>query len=342
MPEQKHKPLLSFILLLFVSIFVAGYVIYKNMPGSFRDFEYNNFFESEYSGPKGAVVASRLSFDGLQPTAISTVIWNNQEILAVACGQNIIICDLSGKYLENIALSSEIVALDLFSYSGQMLIGYSNGNTINIYSLENKEVIESYPSPASDCALTDLAITEEYVYVADGKNKCLWQYVRFNPVDGEILTEACPFGNKQFVIPGAYFELVYIPGESGLWAANTGKHQIQKYPFNGDEPEISWGVASFEINGFSGCCNPASFDIFPDGSFITSEKGVLYVKMFSKEGKFLTLLADKTDLTRPAAFKELSFPKVVAGRSGDKFFLLDPIEEEVVIFDLVQVQKNNN
>ncbi len=335
MPEQKRKPLLTFILLLSISGFAIALVVYRHLPGSYQIFDYQKLTtQLDTSADKSARVANRISFKNLSPTAFAATSWQDQPILAVACGQNIMICDLTGKYLKNIALSSTIYALNAIRINNQSLIAYSNGSSANIYDLDSGETIESYLPAEPDSMITDLAITEDFLIAADGKNKTLWQYNRYDKSKGETALEPCPVGNRQFVLPGSYMELAYYPNTKAIWAANTGKHLIQRYPFNADEPDKSWGIASFELEGFSGCCNPASFDILPDGQFITSEKGALLVKLFSAQGDFIALLADRHDLTRPSAFKELTFPKIAAGLDNKSFFLLDPVEEEVIIFTI--------
>jgi len=47
----------------------------------------------------------------------------------------------------------------------------------------------------------------------------------------------------------------------------------------------SWGISSPGIEGFSGCCNPAKFTVLPDGRFLTSEKGLVRIKIYSAFGE---------------------------------------------------------
>jgi hypothetical protein len=82
-----------------------------------------------------------------------------------------------------------------------------------------------------------------------------------------------------------------------LRVANPGEHQIEAYTMDGDL-EVAWGTASFNVAGFCGCCNPVSFDIFPDGAFVTSEKGLPRVKLYDSHGGFTGLVAG------PEAFPE--------------------------------------
>ena len=60
---------------------------------------------------------------------------------------------------------------------------------------------------------------------------------------------------------------------------NPGRHKIEAYTFDG-ELETSWGTPATTIGGFSGCCNPTHIAMLPDGSFVTSEKGLARVKVY--------------------------------------------------------------
>jgi hypothetical protein len=62
----------------------------------------------------------------------------------------------------------------------------------------------------------------------------------------------------------------------------------------------NWGKGGREIGQFLGCCNPTDFAIFPDGRFVTAEKGVPRVKVYSKEGEFINVVAGPDSLGEDA------------------------------------------
>jgi hypothetical protein len=82
-----------------------------------------------------------------------------------------------------------------------------------------------------------------------------------------------------------------------LRVTNPGELRIEAYTREGNF-ELAWGKPSFAIDGFCGCCNPVSFDIFPDGSFVTCEKGLPRVKLYNSHGEFTGVVAG------PEAFPE--------------------------------------
>ena len=75
-----------------------------------------------------------------------------------------------------------------------------------------------------------------------------------------------------------------------MWVVNPGMHAFENYEFDGDLRAF-WENTSMKIDGFSGCCNPAHFTFLPDGSFVTSEKGLVRVKVHKPSGELLGVVA---------------------------------------------------
>jgi sugar lactone lactonase YvrE len=78
---------------------------------------------------------------------------------------------------------------------------------------------------------------------------------------------------------------------------NPGKHALEHYSYDGRLLGY-WDNASFDIEGFSGCCNPAQISVLPDGSFVTSEKGMVRIKVHKASGELLAVVAP------PGKFRE--------------------------------------
>jgi hypothetical protein len=101
---------------------------------------------------------------------------------------------------------------------------------------------------------------------------------------------------RGFVVPSPYFTVRMAP-DGLLRISNPGEHQIEAFTVDGDL-ELAWGKGSFAVEGFCGCCNPVSFEVFADGSFVTCEKGLPRVKVYDSNGTFTGLVAG------PEAFPE--------------------------------------
>lgn len=143
---------------------------------------------------------------------------------------------------------------------------------------------------------TSIAIVGDQVFVADAENNSLWKFDAAGRKTGVIGTRDPEKNIKGFMVPSPYFCVRMAP-DGLLRVTNPGEHQIEAYTLDGDL-ETAWGKASFSIDGFCGCCNPVSFDVFPDGSFVTCEKGLPRVKLYNSHGEFTGLVAG------PEAFPE--------------------------------------
>jgi hypothetical protein len=106
---------------------------------------------------------------------------------------------------------------------------------------------------------------------------------------------------------------------------NPGHRQIENYDEDGRFVK-AWGVSSIQLPGFSGCCNPTHIAMMPDGSFITSEKGLVRVKAYDHDGKFVNVVV------APNSFDEGTVGVDLAVDDGGRILLLDPSRKVVRIF----------
>lgn len=136
---------------------------------------------------------------------------------------------------------------------------------------------------------TAISIGDEHVFVADAKNRVVLKLDPAGKTTAVIGKRDPALGHKGFVIPSPYFCLRMAP-DGLLRVVNPGAHRIEAWTIDGSH-ELSWGKASFAVDGFCGCCNPVSFDIFPDGSYVTCEKGLPRVKLYDSHGEFVGLVA---------------------------------------------------
>lgn len=137
---------------------------------------------------------------------------------------------------------------------------------------------------------TSLARKDTVLFVADAGNR---RVIKYGPggrtigtFEGKRENEATGHG---FIVPSACFDLV-VNDYGELWVVNPGMHAIENYSDDG-KLRGYWQKASMQIDGFTGCCNPAEIDVLEDGSFVTAEKGLVRIKIYDQSGKLLSVVA---------------------------------------------------
>ncbi len=139
-----------------------------------------------------------------------------------------------------------------------------------------------------------------------------------------------------FVIPSGYFDLA-VDGEDMLHVVNPGMRRVETYNEQG-ELQSYWGQAGSALSGFFGCCNPAHVAILSDGRFVTSEKGIPRVKIYTAAGDLQSVVAGPRQLGVPASAlgdaRGNGADRVfdVAVDSAGNIYVLDPHHRQVIMF----------
>jgi len=187
-----------------------------------------------------------------------------------------------------------------------------------------------WKSCGNDAIITSIAVRGMDAFLADAGNKVVYQY----DLKGNILKK---IGIKDparnipgFVVPSPYFDLG-IGIDRALWVVNPGRHHFEKYNQDGDLIS-QWGKSSMAMEGFCGCCNPSNFAILPDGSFVTSEKGIERVKVIGPDGAFKCVVAGAS------SFIEGTKGLDIAVNSVGNILVLDPEKNMIRIFALKKTQ----
>lgn len=277
------------------------------------------------------------------------------DVIYVGGDKSLVVLDADGTVIKGAKESDSAIALAAAPtclavglpdhvHPGRVYVGV--GDHVETFS-PGGDPIATWESLGEKAVLTSIALAEEDVFVADAGNRVVW---RFN-VDGErIGTIGAPDpqrGIRGFVIPSPYFD-VAVTHEPLLRVVNPGARRVEAFTFDGD-PMIHWGKAGPDIDRFFGCCNPTSMCLLPDGRFVTAEKGLPRVKVFSMGGEFESVVAGPKHLTPTATKAEETRSthqmKVfdIAADSRGRVLVLDPHKPSVRVFVLnVNVQRTKD
>lgn len=159
---------------------------------------------------------------------------------------------------------------------------------IKKYSHEGALIAE-WDSPGSKCVFTSLASAGEFLFVADAGNRRVLRYDSEGELLGQFEGKAESSAGHGFIVPSASFDLV-VNSYDELWVVNPGRHALENYTYEGQLRGF-WTAGSMNIEGFSGCCNPAHIAVMEDGSFVTSEKHMVRIKIYDSSGELKTVVA---------------------------------------------------
>jgi sugar lactone lactonase YvrE len=179
--------------------------------------------------------------------------------------------------------------------------------------------------PSLRARITSLAIDRQAVYTADAGARIVWKHAHDGRLLGRIGERGLETDVACFNVPSPYFDLLLAP-DGLLRVVDPGRHRIMAFTPEGDL-EISWGDRSFELEGFSGCCNPSHLAVLADGRFVTSEKGIPRIKVYDVDGTFLTAVVGADSLATEYE------PCDVATDGAGRILALDPGARIVRVFE---------
>jgi hypothetical protein len=216
----------------------------------------------------------------------------------------------------------------------ELLVGL--GNYFEVYDFSGTRKLHS-SRLNRETFLTAITAHDGTIYLADaGNREVLMCDRRSGDVTGRFGKKNEPPGAPGFVVPSPYFDLAI--GQERLHVVNPGRLRVERYTFDG-RFESSWGEPGMAIDRFCGCCNPVHISLMSDGGFITSEKGLARVNIYSATGSFKgavagpeTLVDDKKLARQACADCRLGGGFDVASDENGRVFVLDPFRKSVRVF----------
>jgi sugar lactone lactonase YvrE len=251
------------------------------------------------------------------------------EKIRIASEKKIIELNLEGK-IENQYTLSETPKCFRTTADGKLYIGYKGYIDVHDKTGKNLNRWTSFPKTAWFTAIDEAG---DYIFAADCGNRLVYKINKEGAIVSKFGESLSGKAKSIFIVPSPYFDLKC--GKDGLlWIANPGKRMIEAYTTNGEFVK-SWGKSSFGVDGFCGCCNPSYFTISSDGKFITSEKGLFRVKVYSPDGELEAVVGGME--TFPEYYKNITpdiAPMDVAVDKNGKIYVADLIGKRVRVFKL--------
>jgi len=268
----------------------------------------------------------------------SAVAVGPNDCLYVAGDKAIKVFSENGSLLATMALADKPRSLAV-SEDGKVYVGMPG--RVEVYDGQGNQ-LASWDSLGRDAVLTSIAVSKADVFVADAGNRVVLHYDTAGTLINRVGEKAAPVVGEDrnvpgFVIPSPHFDLA-VAKDGLLRVVNPGRRRIEAYTFNGDF-EFWWGESSVAVEGFCGCCNPVNFALLPDGGFVTCEKGLVRVKVYDSEGRFVGVVAGPDQLIEAGQARICEFPEQcqagafdVAVDSKGRVFVLDTIKNLVRVF----------
>ena len=232
--------------------------------------------------------------------------------------------DAGGKISDAFPVGETVYCLAL---DGQNRMYLGMGDHVEVFDRKGKPV-SRWESLGQRAMVTSIAVSDSTVYLADAGQLRVWKFATSGTLLGTVGQRDEARGIPGFVIPSPYFD-VAVGADGTLWVANTGRHSLENYAHSGDL-KTAWGEYATRIEGFCGCCNPSHFAIMNDGAFVTSEKGIPRVKVYSRQGQLAAVVAG------PNQFRPGTTGLDLAVDSSGRIYVLDPVQKAVRVFSKTQ------
>lgn len=188
------------------------------------------------------------------------------------------------------------------------------------------------PDRAGLCAV---AAAADRIWAADPGEGTVYAFDSAGKLKHQLGGGGGPSDQPHFILPSRRFDMA-AGEDTGVWIVNPGRHRLENYRIDGSLAS-SWGAAGNALERFSGCCNPTHIALFPDGRFVTAEKGLPRVKIYDQTGG-LTGVVCGPDLLGANSGPGLD----LAVLSGDRVALLDPRAEVIRIFEPKKASETDN
>lgn len=213
--------------------------------------------------------------------------------LYVAADHAVLLFDARGKQTGRLNVGDAVYALAV-APEGLYL---AMRNHVQVWDVAAGRQVAVWPEVEGRPYLTSIAVGPKDVYVADAGNRVVVRFNKAGKAVNRIGEQDRLHGVPGFVVPSPYFDCA-LAADGTVWVANPGRHQFENYTPEGTLMK-RWGAIGVDIDAFSGCCNPSHFTLKGD-AFVTSEKGLVRIKVHAPDGKLVGVVAGPKEFRRRA------------------------------------------
>ncbi|MCP4708125.1 MAG: hypothetical protein GY869_05845, partial [Planctomycetes bacterium] len=255
-----------------------------------------------------------------------------EDKIYIAGDQQILVLDSAANKISTITLSDQPQCLTVVP-DGTIYVGMIDH--VVLYDNEGKQ--SSSWEPAGERTIfTSIAVRGNNVFAADAGNRMVLRYDKTGKLLNRIGKKDLDNNIPGFTVPSPNFDIA-LTDDGLLRVVNPGAHLIEAYTYDGHR-EFWWGEYNFEIQGFSGCCNPTDFALLNNGAgFVTAEKGITRVKIFDADGQFIGVVAGPESFVEHDRIVEFQGGGSLGGLdvavdSQGRVLVLDPLTNQLRIF----------
>jgi len=186
--------------------------------------------------------------------------------------------------------------------------------------------------------ITAIVADDDGLFLADAGNREVLRCDREGNIEYKFGKKDPSLKNPGFAVPSPFFDLK-MASDGNLRIVNPGRLRVETYTADG-RFQSSWGEPGIKIDRFCGCCNPAFFAFTPDGSFVTSEKGLARINVYDQDGNFQgtvagpdMLITDRSVVKKASPDEKIGLGFDVTVDSGGRVLALDPYKKSIRVFE---------
>jgi len=271
--------------------------------------------------PQGMISHRQTGSIKITGGSLKAVAVSDNDTIYVGAGKQVVKYDSKGKEVDRCELKYDVQALAVVSDDKVYVAGISQVVVLDA----DLEVTDTWKDFGSRAVITSVAVGDEYIYIADAGNKVAYICNKQGEVTGRAGRKSVEKNSPGLIIPSPFCDVV-AESDGTFWLINTGHHSFENYSNDGYLVK-SWQKKTNKLEGFTGCCNPSHVARMPDGSFVTAEKGIERVKLYSNSGKLMSVVA------APDSFAENTKGLDLAVDSKNRILIADPVRNELRIFE---------